>query len=80
MNINRMDVYKTCSHIYTIIRVAYRLWFGLSNRACLTTKPKNLVAVESIRLDAPAIPIWCWSPGEFSENCWSSVFFEILKK
>ena len=42
--------------------------FGPSSPIMDEGKVKDLVVVQSTRLDVSAIPVWCWSPTEALES------------
>lgn len=44
-----------------------------------TGEAKNPIAAQPMRLGISAVPTWLWSPREFLESCWSSVYTGTLK-
>lgn len=65
-------------NIYTVCigdLLDWPIWNCLTSltRAILRTgEPENLVAAQSMRLAATAVPVWCWKPRRFMQRYWYS--------
>jgi hypothetical protein len=76
----RMYVYTyMCTYIY-IHLFEWLTGCDLSDVCVLTRKYKDLIFVQSMRLDVSAVPILGWSLPEFLGSFQSSVYIGILKE